>query len=233
LEPLLNAHLALLSPETGIIDSHSFMQHLETSITDKDGIVAYKSRVVGIERVADEYRVLIQSDKEQYYVQTPILVNAAGFGAAEVAQMIYPDMSERIHVCKGHYFSLRKRLNIKHLVYPVPEKNIAGLGIHLTLDLAGKIKFGPDVEYIKNINYSFTGDKARFLKAVKSYLPCVQENDLVPDYVGLRPKLQGPGCPIHDFSIRRRDGFVSLVGIESPGLTSSLAIAEHVDGMLY
>ncbi|KAK9712720.1 hypothetical protein K7432_006940 [Basidiobolus ranarum] len=147
----------------------------------------------------------------------------------------------KIYYVKGHYYGYRGSPKVSRLIYPCPEKNLAGLGTHLTVDLAGKMKFGPDVKYINDPNDYHIEEGERlddFLNAIREYLPEVRQEGLYADYAGIRPKLQAPGDPFRDFVIREEidnnlPGFINCVGIESPGLTSSLAIGEMVETILY
>jgi L-2-hydroxyglutarate oxidase LhgO len=168
-------------------------------------------------------------------------VNAAGLDADAIAAMAGIDVEAcgyRQHPCKGDYFSLAPGapLRFSRLVYPLPE--VAGLGIHATLDLAGRVRFGPDAEYVDRVRYEVDPDKARlFSRAVRRYVPSFEGSWLAPDFAGVRPKLAGPGEPFRDFvvaeeSARGLPGFVNLIGIESPGLTAAPAIAEKVTALL-
>lgn len=147
----------------------------------------------------------------------------------------------KLHYCKGHYYGYSGKALVSRLIYPVPDKNLTSLGTHLTLDLAGRMRFGPDVLYVDDphdysIDLSTVGSKSSMKsvsQVIQTYLPSIKSSSLYADYAGIRPKLAGPGEPFRDFIIHHHDGFVNLAGIESPGLTSSLAIAEHVETLLY
>jgi L-2-hydroxyglutarate oxidase LhgO len=230
LEPLVSCQEALLSPKTAIIDSHELMKHLEHQILNAGNYISYKSELLSLKRLNNGYLAEIKTGSERFTIQSTNVINTAGLDAVKIANMIPGSTSyQKTNYSKGHYFYLTKKLPIRHLVYPIPDKNLESLGIHLTLDLAGKIKFGPDVCYSNNFNYAFESTAGKFCKAIQSYLPCVSESDLVPDYVGIRPKLS---TSFSDFQITNQEGLVNLLGIESPGLTSCLAIAEHVREML-
>jgi L-2-hydroxyglutarate oxidase LhgO len=144
----------------------------------------------------------------------------------------------RLHFCKGEYFSYSKPSFLKHLVYPVPEQDLKGLGIHAVLDLAGGVKFGPNAKHVNTIDYQVNpGHRRIFFDAIKNLYPQVKEEDLAPDQAGMRPKLQGPGDPVRDFLIREESGngfpgLINLIGIESPGLTASLGIGGFVRDLL-
>ena len=243
-EPNVVANTVLESPLTGIIDSHSYMQYLENRIMDHgNSDVSYNSKVVGIEyeRHKKLYRVGISYGKGIMVIKTPALVNAAGLGSERIAKMLLPetDMNHlKLHFCKGHYFAYRPSHKlVSRLIYPMPEKNLRGLGIHCTVDMAGRAKFGPDVSYMRDgdeLSYEFTSEYDlldKFCGAIKKYIPSISKEDLIADYTGIRPKLQGPNDGFRDFIIdtpKAFPGFVNLVGIESPGLTASQAIAEYV-----
>ncbi len=236
LEPALACVAALESPSTGIIDSHAYMLALQGDAENAGATVAFRSplergrvRDGGIELEIGDTRLLARR-----------VVNSAGLFAPRVAASIagFP----RSHVpparlCKGNYFSLAGRSPFSRLIYPVPEK--AGLGVHLTLDLAGQARFGPDVEWIDRIDYAVDpGRGERFYRAIRTYWPGLKDGALAPAYSGIRPKIQeDPNAPARDFMIEGPrehgvPGLVNLFGIESPGLTASLAIAERVRAML-
>ncbi|KAI8929215.1 FAD dependent oxidoreductase [Entophlyctis helioformis] len=246
MEPAVKAHSVLVSSTTGIIDSHAFMQYLENSFVAQGGIAGYNSTVTSLARDASgRYTATIRSpDGQTSTVVAASVVNAAGLASSSIASMLLPPHLTshlKMHFCKGHYFSYRPagRL-VSRLIYPMPEKNLAGLGIHCTIDLAGRAKFGPDTLYVDSpTDYSLDAEDGslldKFHRAVSTYMPTVKRSDLQPDYTGIRPKLAGPGEPSRDFVIEvpaGYGGFVNLVGIESPGLTSSLAIAERVMELL-
>jgi L-2-hydroxyglutarate oxidase LhgO len=181
------------------------------------------------------------SSGEAYALGATHVVNAAGLASDRVAELAGVDVDAlgyRLHPCKGDYFVLSPRLRgiASHLIYPVPVH--AGLGVHLTLDLGGKVTAGPDTEYVDHVRYDVDSAKAaRFGQALRRYLPEVRDDDLSPDYAGVRPKLQGPGEPFADFVIEEASangapGLVNLIGIESPGLTASAAIADRVLALL-
>jgi len=244
-EPEVRAHSVLVSPTTGIIDSHSYMEYLESSLTNSGGDVALGSEVrsIGTSSVTRGYLVEVAtppSTDSPTLVLAKHVINSAGLYADKVANMLMPN-AYKLHYAKGQYFGYRKKSPVSRLIYPCPEKNLAGLGTHLTLDMAGRCKFGPDVSYTQDLtDYSVADDDDKleqFVNAVQKYYPNVDKNSLYPDYAGIRPKLAAPGEPFRDFMIKEEneagfDNFYNLIGIESPGLTSSLAIAEHVVGLL-
>jgi len=234
MEPELNCIGALLSPSTGIIDSHEFMMNLQGDIEAAGGAVICHSRVTGIEISNQEFIIRVAGD-EDYAVTTQSVVNAAGLWAPTVAASINPFARELIpehFYAKGHYYTLAGKAPFSRLVYPVAGK--AGLGIHLTLDLSGQGRFGPDVQWVDGIDYDFdTTRRAAYAEAISRYYPGLDETRLTEGYTGIRPKLCGPGDPPADFLIQgpeqhRIPGLVNLFGIESPGLTASLAMADRV-----
>jgi len=238
LEPALDCVAALLSPSTGIIDSHGLMLAYQGDAEDAGAMIAFKSPVAG-GRLAGEGIELTVGGDAPMTLSARTVVNSAGLFAQTVAASIDgldPASVPPSYFAKGNYFSLAVRAPFTHLIYPAPEA--AGLGVHLTLDLGGQAKFGPDVEWVEEISYDV--DPARclgFYAAVRRYWPELPEDSLRPAYSGIRPKIQAPGEPARDFMIQGPadhgvKGLVNLYGIESPGLTSSLAIADAVVGLL-
>lgn len=234
MEPELRCVTGLFSPSTGIVDSHELMVSLTGDIEAAGGAVVCRSRVTEIEPSRDGFSVLVAAD-ENYRLAAGSLVNSAGLWAPAVANTIGgidPRAVPDAYFAKGHYFTLSGKAPFSHLVYPVAGK--AGLGVHLTLDTAGQGRFGPDVQWIDEVEYSFDGArKADFAAAIRRYYPGLDDARLTEGYTGIRPKLCGPGADPEDFVIQGPDangidGLVQLFGIESPGLTASLAIAERV-----
>jgi L-2-hydroxyglutarate oxidase LhgO len=235
LEPHVRAREALYSPSTGIVDSHRFMQALLHSLQDAGAMAAFRSEVTAARPEDGGWGVEINGG--EYRFRTRVLVNSAGLRSDRVAALCGIDVEAadyRIKYCKGSYFSASPAPSLRHLVYPAPEKGKEGLGIHATVDLAGRIRFGPDVEYVDRIDYAVDESRrGRFHEAVRRYLPGIEAEALQPDLCGIRPKLQGPDEAYRDFVIREESdrglpGLVNLVGIESPGLTASLAIGRRV-----
>lgn len=237
LEPEVKADQGLFSPSTGIIDSHQYMLALLGDRTLVRG-----SRVTAVRREADGWALVVQSDGDEIALKTRLLVNAAGLWAQSVASRIegLRDIPS-LFLAKGNYAGLSLKSPFRHLVYPVPEPG--GLGVHVTLDMGGRARFGPDVEWLASndpaaIDYTVSPDIVpRFANVIASYWPGAKAEMLTPDYAGVRPKLSGPGEPNADFridgpQIHGLPGLVNLFGIESPGLTASLAIANHVAGLL-
>jgi len=234
LEPGLHCAGALLSPSTGIIDSHAYMLSLQGDFEAAGGMLALQSPLIAAKATANGME-LVAGEAEPVALRCKILVNAAGLQASDVAQRIEAMPREKIPGCwfaKGNYFSLMGRAPFSRLIYPVPVAG--GLGVHLTLDLGGNARFGPDVEWVDSIDYRV--DPARgekFYHAIRRYWPDLPDHALQPAYAGIRPKIAGPGEPAQDFIIQGPEvhgvpGLVNLFGIESPGLTASLALAERV-----
>ncbi|KAK0745159.1 FAD dependent oxidoreductase [Apiosordaria backusii] len=250
-EPAVRAEKAILeSPTTGIIDSHALMLTLLGLFEEAGGTLALSSNVQSITPLGDKGSSgwsLTVSDPsgETSTITTDTLINAAGLGAVQINNLIVPESKHKtLYYAKGNYFSYPSPTpKVSTLIYPAPEPGHGGLGTHLTMDLAGRIKFGPDVEWVDSpddlaVNQSRL---SQTISEVKKYLPNLDETQLVPDYAGIRPKLgkasavaQGKGFV--DFYIEKEQGYqgwVNLLGIESPGLTSCLAIAERVEKLLY
>jgi L-2-hydroxyglutarate oxidase LhgO len=240
LEPNIFAIKALYSPSTGIVDSHSLMKRFETNTINNNGNIVYNSEVRAIKKIRNGYEVeLLDADKRSFSFTTRILINSGGLNADKVSEMTgIIDKSLIIHFCKGEYFRLRPPKNrlIARLIYPLPHTNLEGTGIHVTIDMGGGVKLGPDVTWINSKDYDFTVDPGKrdsFFNSAKKFLPFLEKEDIVPEMAGIRPKIQGSGDLVRDFyikeeSARNLPGFINLIGIESPGLTSSLAIANYV-----
>jgi L-2-hydroxyglutarate oxidase LhgO len=232
LEPELSCVAALYSPSTGIIDSHALMLAYLGDAEERGAMLALKSR---FERAAVEKDGFVVHVAGADPIRARVLVNSAGLKAPSVAQRI--DGVERKLIprelyAKGNYYSLSRRAPFSRLVYPVPEPG--GLGVHVTLDLAGQARFGPDVEWVERIDYAVDPQRAeRFYAAIRRYWPGLPDGSLAPGYAGIRPKTAGPGEPAPDFAVQGPrahgvPGLAQLFGIESPGLTSSLALAAIV-----
>ena len=234
LEPALNCSAALLSPSTGIIDSHAYMLALRGDAEDSGAACAFHTPLLRARVVADGIE-LDAGGEAPMSVECRLLINAAGLGAISVARGIEGMPVETIppaYLAKGNYFSCSARAPFSHLIYPVPEPG--GLGVHLTLDMAGQARFGPDVEWVDSIDYAVDPARAeRFYPAIRRYWPALPDGALMPSYSGMRPKIVPPAVAVQDFMIQGPkehgiDGLINLFGIESPGLTSSLAIADYV-----
>jgi L-2-hydroxyglutarate oxidase LhgO len=237
LEPGLRVCSALWVAETGIFDSHAFMMALGNDVNAGSGTVAYGCGVTAIERCGMEYRLRL-SDGEQ--IESRFVINAAGLGAVDVSAMMGL-RPQALHPCKGSYFSYTGPHSVSHLVYPVPEHALTGLGVHATIDLGGRLRFGPDAEYIGAVDEFSVDERKRevFLSAAQRLFPALDGDYLKPDMAGIRPKIQGPDeTAVKDFYIQEESdkgcsGFVNLLGIESPGLTASLAIGEYVMSLVH
>lgn len=239
LEPDINGVAALISPSTGIIDTHALMTSFMGDIENAGGFCSFLSTVEKIEKSNDEFLIHINSQNETIRIKTKNVINAAGLNAVPLAHNIkdFPaDKIPELKYAKGNYFSLSGKHNFKHLIYPVPEA--AGLGIHLTLDLQGKARFGPDVEWVNKPDFQINKDRAEhFYSAIRKYWPNLTDGKLSPDYAGLRPKIFIKGQAYTDFLIQDKNdhginGLINLFGIESPGLTASMAIAERIKNQL-
>jgi L-2-hydroxyglutarate oxidase LhgO len=225
---------ALWSPETGIIDSHAFMRALWGELEDRGGMIAFQTPVERISFKAPHWRVQF-GGREPGTFDFDAVVNAAGLGAQALARRIddYPaEEVPRLVLGKGNYFGFAGRPVFSRLIYPTPVDG--GLGVHVTLDMAGRMRFGPDVEWVTEENYAVDPRRAdSFYARIRRYWPGLPDGSLVPDYSGIRPKLHGPGEPQADFLIagpaeHGMPRLVNLFGIESPGLTASLSLAEEV-----
>ena len=234
MEPELSCIGALWSPETGIIDSHGYMLALWGELADRGGMIAFATPVHAMTYKAAQWHVEF-GGADAGVAAFDAVVNAAGLGAQALARRIenYPaDKVPRLVLGKGNYFGFAGRPVFSRLIYPTPIDG--GLGVHVTLDLAGRMRFGPDVEWVGEENYAVDPRRAdSFYARVRTYWPGLPDDSLVPDYSGIRPKLRGPGEPQADFMIASEAGhgmprLVNLFGIESPGLTSSLSLADLV-----
>jgi L-2-hydroxyglutarate oxidase LhgO len=247
LEPNLQCVAAILSSTTGIVDSHAYMLSLLGGFEDAGGMVAYQSPLMSAkpigEQAAGGYELTI-GGADGMQIQTQLLINCAGMSAPAVAQKIEGLKHNQIpkaYFAKGNYFSLSGKSPFKHLIYPIPEPG--GLGVHLTLDMAGQAKFGPDVEWLDidteaQIDYTVDAKRGEgFYSAVRRYWPSLKEGSLQPDYSGVRAKIVPPNAPPGDFEFNGPQdhglqGLYNLYGFESPGLTSSLAIAQYLEGQI-
>ena len=235
MEPAIRAEAALLSPSTGVVDSHGLIKALEAAVRSAGGEVLYRCAVTGVDPGPARVELQVENPGGRERVAARVLINAAGLDSDRVAAMAGVD-GYRLHWCKGDYFAVSgpRSRSVSRLVYPVPTAHLVGLGVHVTLDLGGRMRLGPDATYVERDAAGILDvdpDKARlFWEAARRYLPSLELADLQPDMAGIRPKLQGPDDPWHDFVIDldSRPGQVHLVGIDSPGLTASLALARHV-----
>jgi L-2-hydroxyglutarate oxidase LhgO len=239
MEPQLRAVAGILSPSTGILDSHALLLALQGDLEAAGGHVAVASQFTRAVFRTGMFDVTVRSGSVTTQVRTRELINAAGLHASVVAERIVDLAACHIpqtRFAKGNYFALQGPTPFRQLIYPLPEPG--GLGIHATLDLAGRTRFGPDVEWVQTIDYTVDPHRSgAFYEAIRSYWPVLPDAALAPAYAGIRPKLAGPGASAADFRIDGPSthgihGLVNLFGIESPGLTASLAIAEHVLGLM-
>lgn len=241
-EPAVRAVTGLWSPATGIVDVHALIDCYRREAEDHGAMLALDSAVTAVARRPDGWHVATRTAAGAAgEICAAWVVNAAGLDASRIAALAGLDVDRlglRQRPCKGDYFALASRHagRFTHLIYPVPVH--AGLGVHITFDLAGRTLAGPDTEYIDELRYDVDPRKAAaFGAALRRYLPDVADDDLSPGYAGIRPKLQGPGEPFRDFVIEEasRHGaprLINLIGIESPGLTASEAIADEVDRLI-
>jgi L-2-hydroxyglutarate oxidase LhgO len=241
LEPAVRGMEALLSAESGIVDAHRLCESFAVESESRGAVLLLHTEVVAIEALAGGYRVEAISAGERSAVTCAAVVNSAGLASDAIAALAGLDIDARglrLHLCKGDYFALApgRRLRLSHLVYPVPSG--PGLGVHATPDLAGRIRFGPDAEYVDALGYDVDPGKAsEFAAALSRFLPEIEAAWLVPEGSGIRPRLAGPAEPFRDFVVTEESsagfpGFVNLIGIESPGLTAAPAIAERVVALL-
>lgn len=244
METELHSVGGLWSPETGIFDSHAYMLALIARIETAGGLIAYRAPVLSVEAGGGGFLLRI-GGAEPVTIRVGRMVNSAGLSAPQLAGRIVGLEASFIpqqRLAKGTYFGLAGRPPFRHLVYPVPVDG--GLGVHATIDLGGCVRFGPDVEWLPEdaepdrVSYDVGMEReSGFVAAIRRYWPGLPDGALFPDYAGCRPKLSGPGQPAADFMIQTEadhglKGLVNLFGIESPGLTSSLAIGEYVGQIL-
>ena len=238
LESELSCIGALHSPETGIIDGHAYMLALRGDLEDAGGAIAFNTKVEDAARKGGQWQVAFGGSGGDEFA-FDALVNCAGLGAQGVARAMadYPATRvPRLVLAKGNYFTFAGKPAFARLIYPTPI--VGGLGVHVTLDLAGRMRFGPDVEWVERENYDVDPARAAlFYERIRTYWPGLPDGSLAPDYSGIRPKLSGPGEPQGDFLIdapaqHGLPGLVQMFGIESPGLTSSLSLGEDVAGYL-
>lgn len=226
IEPEVLAVAALDSPNTGIVDSHAFAASLAADVDAHGGVIALGRRVVAVEHVSDRLRLVCDGVAGREVIDAAHVVNAAGLYADEIASMFGFEIRQRF--VKGTYFRCSKKI-VKRLVYPMPPKDGAGLGIHATVDLGGGVRFGPDTSPARS-REDYEVDETRradFFRAAVRYLPNLREENLTVDMCGIRPKVD-----TGDFIVEKKGAVVHLVGIESPGLTAALAIAERVAMLL-
>jgi len=241
LEPNVEARAGLLSPSSGILDSHSLQRFFYNQARKKGAKFVFKTEVIGIEKTRTGYKVQIKDREGVSDFVARVVINSAGLNSDKVAQLAGIDIdkaSYRLYYCKGEYFSLSSKYRnlMSRLIYPTPEQ--AGLGIHVTLGLDGRVRLGPNARYVETIDYGVDEtQKEAFYNSAKKFLPMIELDDLTPEFAGIRTKLQAPGEAFRDFVIAHEEqagfpGLINLIGIESPGLTASPAIAQYVGKMV-
>jgi len=241
LEPNIEARAGLLSPSSGILDSYTLLKFLYSQAREKGARFVFDTEVIGIERAGAKYKVQIKDRDGISAFVAHVVVNCAGLNSDKIAQLAGLDIAKagyKLHYCKGEYFSLSSKYRnlVVRLIYPVPEQ--AGHGIHVTVELDGRVRLGPNARYVEAIDYEVDGtQKEAFYNSVKRFLPHIELEDLDPESAGIRPKLQGPDEAFRDFVIAREEkaslpSLINLIGIESPGLTASPAIARYVGRMV-
>jgi L-2-hydroxyglutarate oxidase LhgO len=234
LEPNVEVEEALYSPSTGIVEPDELMNHFYARALKNNAIFAMETEVTRLRRVADGYEISGISVGEKFTVAANTIINCAGLHSDRIAEMVGLDVDRlgyRLHYCKGDYFRVLGKPPVKMLVYPVPKG--PGLGIHLTPDLAGSVRLGPNAYYVNRISYEVESDEKEFREDVERFLPSIRGRQIQVDSSGIRPKLEGPSDGFRDFVIRHEAdkdlfGFIDLIGIESPGLTAAPAIGEFV-----
>lgn len=243
LEPNVKTLSALYFPESGIVDSHGLMKELEKEAGRNGVDMAYNNEVTALKKIDNGYQVTVKDADGNFTFSTRKVINSAGLGAYNISRLMGPDdPSYRNYFWKGEYWGVGngKSKLVSRLIYPVPETNTTGLGIHATVDLNRGLKLGPNTVFLEDDRLDYTVDKSRknqFYESAKQFLPFLEADDLHPDQAGIRPKLQKPGDPIKDFIIRNEadkgyPGFINLLGIESPGLTACLAIGNYVKHLI-
>lgn len=241
LEPNIEGISGLLSPTSGILDTHSLMKFFYNQARERGAEIVFNTEIIGIEKAGTKYKVQIRDrDGVSSFIAT-IVINSAGLNSAKIAQLAGIDIAHvgyKLHYCKGEYFSLNSKWRhlVERLIYPIPGE--AGLGIHVTMSLDGRMRLGPNTRYVDEIDYSVDEtQKEAFYEFAKRFLPLLELEDLEPEFAGIRPKLQAPGEVFRDFIVAHEEkigfpGLINLIGIESPGLTASPAIAGYVAGMV-
>ncbi|MDX9791611.1 MAG: NAD(P)/FAD-dependent oxidoreductase [Candidatus Kapabacteria bacterium] len=241
LNPGIVCSSALFSGNSGIVDSHKLMESFISVAKEHDSDIAYGHNVIKTELKDTAYQTHIECEGETFSVSSDFFINSAGLGADTIANNSGIDIDlhkYRIQYVKGSYFKIKSDLNniVNNLIYPVPPVNFTGLGVHITIDMAGELKLGPDVEYLDSNLQDYKVNESlihKFYDSASRFIPKLKMSDLTPDQAGIRPKLQKKGEPVRDFEINEESnkGFpkmINLIGIESPGLTSCIAIADYV-----
>ncbi|MDT8271822.1 MAG: NAD(P)/FAD-dependent oxidoreductase [Desulfomonilia bacterium] len=240
IEPHVEGRSALFSPGTGIIDTHALLKRIEALCLENSCSIVYRTRLVAIDHVSSGFVCTVSGpDGKRSSFISEVLINAAGLDSDQIASLAGIDIDEagyRIYPIKGEYFRIRgsKHRMIQGLVYPCPAKSLTGLGIHVTKDLSGSVRLGPNAFPVKELTYDVDPSHVdEFLAGTAGMLPFLSKDDLIPDMAGIRPKIHAPGEEVRDFVIcheqkRGLQGLINLIGIESPGLTSCLAIGRRV-----
>ncbi|HUV23776.1 MAG TPA: NAD(P)/FAD-dependent oxidoreductase [Gammaproteobacteria bacterium] len=237
-EPQIKCVSALWSPSTGVIDSHSYMLALQADLENAGGVVVFDTKVNAGSSADKMLELALQSGDSAFSVAARTVINCAGLGGDILARAIAgikPEILPVYSYAKGNYFTYAGKSPFTSLIYPLPDEY--GLGVHVTHDMAGKLRFGPDVEWVDEINYDVDPRRGEtFYAAIRSYWPELADGSLLPAYAGIRPKINHQGAPAVDFVIQGEaehgvSGLINLFGIESPGLTSSLALADYVKQM--
>lgn len=239
IEPNIIGRAGILSPSTGIIDTHSLMSFFHMYSIEHGSEFLFETEVVGLDKINTGWKVSVRDWEGISDLVAQVVINCAGLNSDTIAELAGVNNDNyRIYYCKGEYFSLsaKHRGSVNRLVYPTPEQ--ASLGVHVVLSLDGMMRLGPNAHYVDAIDYKVDkSQQEEFFKSAKRLLPFIEFNDLTPDFAGIRPKLQGPEDLSRDFVICHEvqagfSGLINLVGIESPGLTASLAIAKEVSSMV-
>lgn len=242
-EPNVKASAAIYSPSTGIVDSHALMSYFLACAREKGADVVYCSKVTAIDKTGNGYLITVADDSGHFSFETSVVINCAGLSSDRVAALAGIDIDKadyRLHYCKGEYFSVArdKAKMVSKLIYPLPETDGTGLGVHTNFDLEGRMRLGPNSVYVNEIDYTVDEThREAFAQSVKRFLPFIEAGDLEPDTAGVRPMLQKAGGSFRDFIIAEENGkglpgLINLVGIESPGLTAAPAIAEMVSDIV-
>jgi len=242
-EPHVEAIAAIFSPSTGIVDTHALMKYYVNKAKENGGMIAYNSRVIDIEKVSYGYKVMIEEPTGNFSFITKVLINCAGLNCDKMAELAGIDIGKagyKLHFCKGEYFSVGHGKNtlVKRLIYPVPPNKGGGLGIHIALDLEGRMRLGPNARYVDKIDYTVDSEQRKaFYESVVRFLPFIEYDDIEPEMAGIRPKIEEPDGGLKDFVIKHEydrglPGFINLIGIESPGLTACPSIAKDVANMV-
>lgn len=243
LEPNIIARSSLLFPSTGIIDSYGLMKRFETDATNNGVKFVYGAEVINIKKAEKGYEIVLKEESGEYCFTSNTVINSAGLNSDKITLMAGTyELAYELHYWKGEYFSVSNGKNrfIDHLIYPTPYSNNVGLGIHATLGINNRLRLGPNAIYLadKTYDYKVNPDNLdKFYDSVKRFLPFIEKEDLAADQAGIRPKLQNPNDPVRDFIIKNEEekgfpNFINLIGIESPGLTSCMAIAKLVKTLM-